>query len=59
MKKYFRPSIHQAFDEHEHYQREKYEMAEEIGTNGGDCNTIYSECEQSFLDQISVIREYD
>lgn len=51
----FSPTVHQGFASNEEYQREKYEVAQQIGENGFDCDSIYSECENSFLTQISFL----
>lgn len=51
------PSQHNGFAPHETYERQKYEAAEKIGEHGDDCDQIYSECENSFLEQISYLSE--
>ncbi|XP_031636176.1 uncharacterized protein LOC116349062 [Contarinia nasturtii] len=47
------PSNHNGFAEHEKHERQKYETAQKIGENGHDCDVIYSECENSILNNFS------
>lgn len=51
----FRPTEHRGFAANENYERKKYETAQRIGTDGGDCDIIYAECENSFLNEITKI----
>ncbi|KAG4065106.1 hypothetical protein HA402_007503 [Bradysia odoriphaga] len=51
------PSMHQGFGRNEHYLKERYDAAEDIGRIGGDCGVVYSDCTTSFIDNLSYLRE--
>lgn len=49
--------MHQGFGKNENYLKEKYNAAEDIGRLGGDCGVVYSDCNTSFIDNLSYLRE--
>ncbi|XP_058061695.1 uncharacterized protein LOC131212000 [Anopheles bellator] len=50
------PSVHRSFGEAEYHDRAKYEMAENLGTSGADCDLIYSSCPKSLLAHHSTLQ---
>ncbi|XP_050079228.1 uncharacterized protein LOC126566549 [Anopheles maculipalpis] len=47
------PSFHRSFGELEYRDRTKYEMAENLGVSGADCELIYANCPKSLLEHYS------
>ncbi|XP_053671034.1 uncharacterized protein LOC128721317 [Anopheles nili] len=50
------PSMHRSFDELEYKDRLKYEMAENLGASGADCELIYATCPTSLLEHYSKLQ---
>uniref|UniRef100_A0A182IY17 Uncharacterized protein n=1 Tax=Anopheles atroparvus TaxID=41427 RepID=A0A182IY17_ANOAO len=48
------PSVHRAFGEAEYRERKTYEMAENLGASGADCQLIYEQCPKSLLAHYST-----
>ncbi|XP_035778422.1 uncharacterized protein LOC118459285 [Anopheles albimanus] len=43
------PSVHRSFGDAEYRDRIKYEMAENLGASGADCELVYASCPNSLL----------
>lgn len=50
---FWSPTEHNGFAESEHYERQVYETAQNIGEDGHDCDEIYAECRDSILSRFS------
>ncbi|XP_041766240.1 uncharacterized protein LOC121590536 [Anopheles merus] len=49
------PSFHRSFGESEYRDRVKYEMAENLGASGANCELIYESCPKSLLAHYSKL----